>query len=99
MHVNPQGFGPNKAEKIEQFEQSCSRYNANACLIAAIDRQWTTIVQDQMYKQLRKLERNAIMIMSDSGNNTNIRKIWLPGGTMSAVWGECRQFANEESTY
>ena len=43
-----------------------------------------------MYKQLQKIERNLIMITSCSGNNTNIRKIWLLGRTMSAVWGEYR---------
>ena len=52
-----------------------------------------------MQKQLRKIERNVILITLDSRDSMNICNTWLPGGTVSAIWGECRQFMNEESIY
>ena len=63
------------------------------------DRRWISIIKDQMHKQLRKIERNAILITSDSRDSTHIRNIWLPGRTMSTVWGECRQFVDEMSIF
>ena len=36
---------------------------------------------------------------SDSRDNSFIRNTWLPGGIMSAVWGKCQKFIEEESIY
>ena len=52
-----------------------------------------------MCKQLQKIERNAIIITSDSGDSINTRKIWLLDRTISIVWREYRQIVNEESIY
>jgi len=56
-------------------------------------------MKDQMQKQLRKIERNAILIILDSEDSIHILNTWLSGGTMSAICGECRQFINKESIY
>ena len=69
------------------------------CLIVSTDRRWTSSVKDQMQKQLRKIKRNTILIISNSRDSTHIHNIWLPERTMSVIWGECRQFVDEESIY
>ena len=67
--------------------------------MAATDRRQITIIKDQMHKQFQRIERNMLLITSNSGDNSFMRNTWLPGGTMSTVWGKCQQFTEEESIY
>ena len=58
-----------------------------------------SILKEQIVKQLRNIKRNAIIITSGTGDSLHIRKTWLLGGTISAIWGEQRNYVNNENTY
>ena len=54
-------------------------------LMSTTSRRWTSVVRDQMEYQMKRIERNTKLITSDSGDSSYTRKIWLPGGIMSAI--------------
>ena len=52
-----------------------------------------------MMKQLRKIERNIVLIILDSGDSLYIRKTQLLGRIISAIWGEWKNCIDDESFY
>ena len=50
-----------------------------------------------MIRELRKLNKNIIMITLDIGDCSYIRKIQLPGEIILAIWGEQKNYVDKES--
>ena len=66
-------------------------------LMSAIDRRWISVLSDQIKNQIKKIEQNMKVIISDSSNNSCVRKTQLPGGIISAIQSKNRPFFDEES--
>ena len=83
--MNPHGFGLDKIKKLEHFKRACCQKQIQCYLFSVLDRRWTSILKEQMRNQLRKIKRNAMIMISDLGDSLYVRKTWLSGGIILAI--------------
>ena len=85
FYINPRGFGPDKTEKMEKLKKEINDRYIEAVLFSSPDRRWNSIMKEQIRYKFKKIDRNVVINMSDSGDSSYMRSTWLPGETMSAV--------------
>ena len=97
--INPYRFSPDKVEKVNMLKQSCIKNQIECCLFSSTDCRQMVLIKERMQNEFRQITNNAMIITSNSGDDSLVVNTQLPGGTMSIIWGKYQYFVNQETIF
>jgi len=87
LFLNPRGFGPDKEEKVEMMLEAIKRYDLDGVMLSSTDRKWSSTSIKQMKRIFRRISPEIEIATSDSGQEARTARGYLPGGTLTMVFG------------
>ena len=97
--INPNGFGPDKVEKMELLKKKCIEMKIDSVMFSSPDRRQSTITTSNVLKYFKRIDCNTKINTSNSRDSSYMKNTQLPGGTMTVVWGKYSNFIDRDSFY
>ena len=97
--VNPNGFGVESIEKIEQMKRAIEENQIDYILISLPDSQQIPSNENQITRIFRAVYQNVIVHSTDSGVRTKSLNSWLPGRVITVIGGKWTSYVLYADTY
>ena len=96
FYTNPNGFGPDKYEKIQMVLQSQQRVFFDGIFLSSPDRSWNSRRVETLRKKLSRIGRNIKINTSNTKKQVTNENGYLPGGTATIAWDQLADLVKKE---
>lgn len=77
----------------------CAKETVDLLILSEINTHWNTKNIQIMENKFRSVGQRLKVFTSDSNINLNMNSDFLPGGTLTMIWGRLRNFILPDSYY
>ena len=96
FYTNPNGFGPDKYEKIQMVLQSQQRMLFDGIFLSSPDRSWNSRRVETLRKKLSRIGRNIKINTSNTKKQVTNENGYLPGGAATIAWDQLADLVKKE---
>ena len=96
LSMNAKGCNPNNVEKIATLEESIREKQIDIALLNEVNTKWNAINVDKIEKQMKKIDRGALIATADSKRWEVANSNYLLGGLLSVFFSKCRSVILEK---
>ena len=80
LSLNQRGFGLDDKEKVEMTMNSVKRHEVDVVSLSLPDRKWMLSKVDRIKQKFRRINKEVVVIASNTDQETRKEKEHLPGG-------------------